>query len=289
MPAFTFSGHVGAGVTPGTNKSVIWDAGNDIPGITGSSFKVRVHADDGKSPGAMVLVSAGWFPYQNTSVPGNWVYVDAFMIDKYEVTNQFYCQFLNNADPAGTHWDVNQEIHRHGDPGAYYYSVQEGREDYPVRYVSYYDAEAFATWRSSVEGATHRLPTAHEWEKAAAWDPVENHYYLYGFHRDTIDCDWCNYDGNGGSGSPYCNTGPLPVGSYNGTGGRENAKSHYGCYDMSGNVWEWTSEVSGSYRVVRGGSWSSTAAGCLCTNRSIYDSPSYRYSNHGFRLVLDPD
>jgi len=156
--------------------------------------------------------------------------------------------------------------------------VVEGRDNYPIRYVNYYDAEAFAQWRSNLEGVTYRLPTHHEWEKAAAWDPVEQHYYTYGFHRDSIDCDWCNYND--------CYGGPKPVGYLDGTDGRNNAKSYYGCYDVSANVWEWTSEVEGSYRVVRGGAWGNIATYCQCTYRDI-NSPSQRYFSFGFRLVLD--
>ncbi len=64
VPAATFSGAVGAGVSPGTNKHVIWDAGKDIPGKSGN-FKARVFADDGNGPAPMVMVGAGSFPYQN--------------------------------------------------------------------------------------------------------------------------------------------------------------------------------------------------------------------------------
>ncbi len=141
-----------------------------------------------------------------------------------------------------------------------------------------YDAEAFATWRGSLDGFTYRLPTHHEWEKAAAWDSTESHYYLYGFHRDTIDCPWCNCNN--------CVGEPMPIGSYDGTGGRENAKSFYGCYDMSGNVWEWTSEVSGSDRLVRGGAWGNIPDDCRCTHQSPYP-PAYRDEHVGIRLARE--
>ena len=284
VPTRTFSGHVGQGVAPGAGKHIIWDAGADVPGAAGT-FRARVWADDGNSPDPMVPVPAGWFPYQNTSNLGQWVYVDDFMIDKYEVTNVFYCQFLNNADPAGDHWYSGQEIYRLGSPGSYYYTVYEGRENYPVRFVSADDADAFAAWRSSVTGATYRLPTPYEWEKAAAWDPIEEHYYAYGYHEDTISCSWCNH--------AECNDGPMPVGSYDGTGGREDARSYYGCYDMSGNVWEWTTETNGVYRVTRGGAWFSPSPHCWCKYRNDgYNDGNTHYSRKyhvGFRLVLELD
>jgi len=231
-------------------------------------------------PDDMVLVPDGSFPYQNVSEPADWVYVDSFLIDKYECTNQYYCQFLNSADPNADHWDTNMEIDRMGDPGNYYFTVQSGRENYPIRYVSIYDAEAFATWRGSLDGLTYRLPTEQEWEKAAGWDPAEERYYTYGFHSDSIDCSWCNYNN--------CVGGPTVVGYYNGEGGRQDAKSHYGCYDMSGNLYEWTSSIysSGSYRVIRGGSWSSSEGGCRVSYRGC-GNPSTRDPSVGFRLALD--
>ncbi|MBW8041585.1 MAG: SUMF1/EgtB/PvdO family nonheme iron enzyme [Planctomycetes bacterium] len=226
-------------------------------------------------PPCMVSIPGGWFPYQNVSDPNDWIFVDSFLIDKYEVTNQLYCQFLNNADPAGDHWISSMEIDRYGDPGNYYYSVQAGKENYPISYVKLSDAEAFAVWRSNLEGVIYRLPTEQEWEKAAAWDPVEQHYYTYGFHRDSIDCSWSNYLG--------CIGGPMPVGSYNGSDGRNDAKSYYGCYDMSGNFWEWTSDY-----FILGGYWEGRSEFCQSAYRYGRMVPSYRSNSIGFRLVSEP-
>lgn len=171
------------------------------------------------------------------------------------------------------------EIDRLGDPGNYYYTVHPGRENYPIQYVSLYDAEAFAAWRGSLDGLTYRLPTEQEWEKAAAWDPAEAHYYTYGYHSESIDCTWLNHNN--------CVGGPTVVGYYNGEGGRQDAKSYYGCYDMSGNLWEWTSSISsGTYRVIRGCAWNNAANSCGVWSRVSYD-PSNRSFDVGFRLALD--
>lgn len=94
VPARTFTGDIGMSITPGNSKAVVWDAGLDMPGKVGN-FRIRVWADDGNGPAAVVLVPAGWFPFQNTTDPNSWNFVDTFLIDKYETTNQFYCQFLN--------------------------------------------------------------------------------------------------------------------------------------------------------------------------------------------------
>jgi hypothetical protein len=276
VPAMTFTGHIGQGVAPGNGKHIIWDAGRDMSGKVGN-YKARVFADDGHGPSDMVLVASGYFNYQNTTPT---IFLPGFFIDKYEVTNALYCEFLNNADPCSAHYDTNMEIDRTGSSGNYYYTVKAGKGQYPIRYVSAYDAEAFAAWRSQVYGGTYRLPTEQEWEKAAAWDPVQQHYYTYGFHQDGIGCFlWCNYN--------TCFGGSLPVGSFNGTGGKNDAKSYYGCYDMSGNVFEWTSSIlSGDIRIIRGGYWSSDATNVQCIFRGQSTS-SVRSLSCGIRLVLD--
>jgi len=273
VPADNFSGAVGQSITPETNKHVTWDAGLDMPGKAGN-FKVRVWADDGNGPDSMAVIPGGWFAYQNAA-PGSYKFVDSFSIAKYETTVSQYCQFLNAADPDGTYWASGQEIIKKGDPGNYYYEIQAGRNNYPVRYVSIYDAEAYAAWKSSVTGFTYRLPTEQEWEKAAGWDPVLEKLWTYAFQSGSIDCSKCNYN--------YCVGAPTIVGSY------DPHKSYYGCYDMSGNLWEWTSSIySGDSRVLRGGCWSSTATVCLVTYRNYY-SPSNRNNYFGFRLALDLD
>ena len=276
IPARTYSGDIGPAVSPGPNKHVVWDAGADVPGKVGT-FKVRVFADDGKGAGAKVLVPAGPFRFQNGT---DWVHVNSYMIDKYEVTNTFYCQFLNNADPDSNHWVGNMEIDRFGEPGNYSYAVHPGKENYPINYVNYYDAEAFAAWRSTQEGLTYRLPNPYEWEKAGAWDPIEQYYYTYGYHSNSIDSTWCNYGNHYG--------GPLPVGSFDGTGGKQDAHSYYGCYDISGNILEWINENAGiGQKRLRSGSWFSENLTDLRVMGGDSREMTARDSTIGFRLVLE--
>lgn len=268
VPAQTFlpGSAIGPNVTPGSNKTIVWDAGADIPGIVGD-FSVRVYADDGNGQANMVFVPAGAFP-SGGGVP---IYVAGFWIDKYEVTNQRYCEFLNAADPAGDHWAGSMEITKSGTT----YAVHAGRQNYPVRYVGWQDDVAFAEWLSQRENRNYRLPTETEWEKAAAWDPVEQRLYDYGFHSDSIDCSQCNFNP-----SPSCVGDTTPVGSYPGS-------SFYGCYDMSGNVEEQTSSIyGGSAYATKGGSFMRNASECTTTFRS-YDPTGGGQNYLGFRLVLD--
>jgi len=281
VPARTFTGDIGQGVTPDIGKSIVWDAGADMAGKVGN-FKVRILAEDGNGPEEMLPVLAGSFPYQTQTTPDPndwvWVPVDTFLIDKYEITNQRYLEFLNNDDPCGIHYYGLMEINWQGDPDDRYYTIVPNKEKFPIRYVSYYDAEAFATWWSGQKGATYRLPNEYEWEKAAAWGGGTP--YKYGCSRNDIDCTWCNH--------PYCIGGPTEVGHYDGSGSTNDADSPYGCYDMTGNVWEWTSNIFYSGHAVRGGHWESDATQSLATSRS-WGELSSRNSNIGFRLVQDLD
>ncbi len=86
--------------------------------------------EDPEVPEGMVEVPAAPFAYQEDY--GNPIHLDAFAIDRYEVTVARYCEFLNDADPDSDHWYFGQEIIRTGDPGAYSYEVQAGRNNYPV-------------------------------------------------------------------------------------------------------------------------------------------------------------
>jgi formylglycine-generating enzyme required for sulfatase activity len=300
VPAMTLTGDIGPGVSPGTFKHIIWDAAADIPGVVGT-YRARVYADDGSTVSNMVFVPAGTFPYQGNFAQQ--IFVGSFFIDKYEMTNQRYAEFLNDADPDGTHWNANMEITRSGTPPSVYYAVNPGRQNYPIRYVSALDAEANAAWLSAREGKTYRLPTNQEWEKAAAWDPIQQKHWTFGFQSEEISCVSANHNTvrwtcgdyscwNDGGGP--CVSGTTEVGHYDGLEGTNNSHSFYGCYDMSGNVREWTSSVDGLQQVIRNCSWSSVgyfqSSPYTCTTTWYQSSaPVNMFDDVGFRLVLDPN
>ncbi|HIJ72910.1 MAG TPA: SUMF1/EgtB/PvdO family nonheme iron enzyme [Candidatus Hydrogenedentes bacterium] len=270
-------------------------------------------------------------------LPRHDVYLDSYDIGKYEVTNAAYARVLNWAlangyleNSAGEEYS-GLDVFAFGErllqiltstcqirfsDGQFIVESRDGVDmsDHPVVDVSWYGAAAFCNWLSEMNGLTpcynlsdwhrisplpegFRLPTEAEWERAAAWGTK---HWIYGFQSDTIDGARCNYD----SANPLSlGTEPFTteVGYFNGSNANTvDSSSPVGCYDMSGNAWEWchdwygdyTEETlinpagpdSGSNRVVRGGSWYHSADNARTAFRPPY-SPATTCSVVGFRVA----
>jgi formylglycine-generating enzyme required for sulfatase activity len=170
------------------------------------------------------------------------VYLDAFEIAKYPLTNLQYKAFLD-ANPdheAPRHWNDRM--------------FPVGKANHPVVYISWFDAQAYVTWLSRETGKQYRLPTEAEWEKAARGNDGRTYPW-----EGEFDASKCNVEETVGDTTPV---GIYPAGA-----------SPYGVMDMAGNVWEWcadwfaedyykqadnrnpTGPDKGQLRVWRGGSW----------------------------------
>ena len=169
-------------------------------------------------PEGMVMIPAGEFQMGSNddlpdAKPVHTVYVDAFYMDKYEVTNLEYQRFLFE-NPRWQKDQIAKKFHKGG-----YLSnwngnnYPEGKANHPVTYVSWYAAMAYAQW------AGKRLPTEAEWEKAARGGLVNAKYP----NGNTLTAKDANYGSN--------MRGSTLVGRYPANG--------YGLYDMAGNVYEW--------------------------------------------------
>ena len=177
--------------------------------------------------------------------------------------------------------------------------------DHPVKEVTWYGAARYCDWLSLLAGAPmderayahdwscnggdpygsawYRLPTDAEWEYAGQWDDER----IYPWGDEDPDCSRANSYG--------CVGWTSPVGSY------PDAPTALGLSDMTGNVWEWcddwwvcdlgtapvtdpTGPSSGSYRVLRGGSWSPHDYYLRCAYRFL-NHPEVNSGYFGFRVA----
>jgi formylglycine-generating enzyme required for sulfatase activity/serine/threonine protein kinase len=200
--------------------------------------------------------------------PEHTVTVQKFYMDRTEVTNAEYAEFVRDANyEVPSHWVRGQPL--------------PGQEQWPVVNVSAQDAEAFAAWRSKRDRVTYRLPTEDEWEFAAR-NGGEFKNYPWG---DT----WQE------KRAVVKEASPQPVGSY------PDGKDRWGVVDLIGNAWEWTSSKASLYSgvaeipaatkewvVARGGSYASDPKDRQIPVSATYRDwfqPTLRHPNFGFRLV----
>jgi len=198
----------------------------------------------------MVFVPAGEFTMGENPVHS--VYLDAFWIDRFEVTNALYKNCVD-AGKCSAPSDTSSATR-----SSYYGNSQY--DNYPVIFVSWNDANTYCQWVGK------RLPTEAEWEKAARG--TDGRIFPWG---NTFDKNLVNSD----EGTKHDTTA---VGSY-----PSNA-SPYGALDMAGNVEEWVADWIGSGRVVRGGSWTSVQNLVRASTRYGY-TPDLRHDNVGFRCA----
>jgi formylglycine-generating enzyme required for sulfatase activity len=186
LVAKSFTGEVGEGITSGQGKKIIWQVAVDIPDLYGTNFVFEVAADDNVGPtesfvhpvdeGSMVLIPSGSFEMGDhldgisNALPVHTVELDAFYMDVNEVTVGQFKEFVQE---SGYSYQGNWDNIARTSPG----------DDYPMSYVSWNDAMAYARWSGK------RLPTEAEWEYAARGGLVGKRYP----RGDEISHDNANY------------------------------------------------------------------------------------------------
>jgi formylglycine-generating enzyme required for sulfatase activity len=244
-------------------------------------------------PPPMVSVEAGEFTMGadkwEEEQPIHRVYLDAFKIGKYPVTNEEYKAFIADNGyknevfwtSEGWQWREEESIFA----PLYWHERKWNGPNFPVVGGSWYEASAYAEWLSQTTGVKYALPTEAQWEKAARGS--KGLEYPWGNKFDKNKCN--SYEGGLGRTSPV---GTFPIGV-----------SPYGCMDMAGNVWEWCSDwygedyykkspaknpkgpSNGSGRVIRGGGWDGGDWYCRAAYRLWAIHPARRDNDLGFRLV----
>ncbi len=216
--------------------------------------------------------------------PQHVVYVDAFSMDRYEVTNAEYQRFMEaTGHPAPKYW---KEAPSFGATTAFPVGSKNPR--HPVVGVSWEDARAYCRWRGK------RLPTEAEWEKAARGGLIGKNYPRgNGLSRGDV-----NQSGVGGKDRWQWT---APVGSFPPNG--------YGLHDMAGNAFEWCADWydanyyrnatsrnpdgprTGIMRVVRGGSWDNNLLNVYYLRVAFryYARPQTQNMLIGFRCVQDAE
>jgi gamma-glutamyl hercynylcysteine S-oxide synthase len=246
-------------------------------------------------------IAAQFGEYFAVETPQRSIYLSAYYLDKFEVTNQQYAQFLATLATAGRHY-AHPQAPPHKDPTpAYWHDRRLNGATQPVTGVDWYDAYAYCRW------AGRRLPTEAQWEKAARGPSGQE--YPWGKAWNAA------YSNNAEAtfGQPILShkqwlqlLGPLrletlsrltaPVGSF------PAGVSPYGVHDMGGNLWEWCQDSyqkdyyhyaparnpsgppSSRYKVLRGGCWSSHRGQLRAAYRN-YDLATDRHLEVGFRCV----
>jgi serine/threonine protein kinase/formylglycine-generating enzyme required for sulfatase activity len=227
-----------------------------------------IKADMAQIEGGSFMMGRDAGPLQEK--PAHQIKVQSFFMDKTEVTNAEYAEFVRETNyPPPAHWSGTRP--------------PQGIEQWPVVNVTFEDANAFARWRSKRDNLPYRLPTEEEWEYAAR-NGDRNDLYPWG--KGWKD----NLAVLKGEGTPSA------------VGSRPDGKNRWDVVDLIGNVWEWTSSKVSAYpgnpttipsstqdwMAIRGGGYFSDPAdkdNPVSSCMRSFITPTAKNTQLGFRLV----
>ncbi len=238
--------------------------------------------------GSFIMGSEG---VEGDEVPMRTVFMNAFYIDKYEVTVAQYRACVESGGCPELRLGSGAYLHSYEFP--YCNWGHSGRDNYPVNCINWFEADRYCRW------AGKRLPTEAEWEKAARG--TDGRRFPWGDEQAT--CEHIVMD-EGGDGCGRERTWPV--------GSKPAGASPYGVMDMSGNVWEWTADwyafdfygrgvdvdpynnveekgpIGARLKVLRGGSWADQSSLLHRTaNRLGYQADTHPDYTVGFRCARD--
>ncbi len=242
------------------------------------------------------------FAFDNEK-PAHHVFLQDYAIDRGLVSNGDFLEFIRDGGYQNFRWwfsegweVVNQEQWR----APLYWELHEdawmirdfaglhtaeSKANEPVSHVSFYEASAFAKW------AGKRLPTEAEWEKAATFDPRGSERQAFPWGDSAVDESKANLFENG-------LWTPAAIGSF------PDGQNGYGCHQMIGDVWEWTTSDYVPYpgfksefdeyndkwfvnqKVLRGGSYATPRSHIRSTYRNFFHAHE-RWMVSGFRCAKD--
>jgi ergothioneine biosynthesis protein EgtB len=252
--------------------------------------------------GSNSVISNYQFAFDNEK-PAHQVFLQDYSVDRALVTNGEYLEFIRDKGYQSFRWWFSEgweAVNREQWRAPLYWEEHEGQwmirdfsglhpaEDKtgePVSHVSFYEASAFAKWCGK------RLPTEAEWEKAATFDPTTGERKAFPWGDESVDSSRANLFENG-------IWSPAPIGAF------PAGQNSYGCQQMMGDVWEWTTSDYVPYRgfksefdeyndkwfvnqkVLRGGSYATPQLHIRPTYRNFFHAHE-RWMISGFRCAKD--
>lgn len=246
-----------------------------------------------------------------------------FQIGKFEINNLQYAAFLNAKAKSDPHslYDPTASpangIVRSGTEGSFSYSIKSGMERKPVTFVNFYKVMRFSNWlhnggtaASDTEtgaytfgadgslpkkrnpGAQYFVPTENEWYKAAYYQPVgaggpPNNYWLYATRSNVAPVPEPPPGGSNSANYESALPSSTTSAALTDVGAYVSARSYYGTFDQTGNVWEWNETALLGGRSIRGGSPGEPASkiNSLFRFDNFNDGAGWEQGCCGFRLA----